>query len=290
MRILGLTVPLVFLFVFVFLASPGHAVDLKKIDRNLKVQPTYKTRFQKYCLLVFGKNAEKRIWLVRDGNDLHVDKNGNQILGEPGERFTSHSPTSTTDRVFHIPGISQTSSRTPVSQDLKVEFESSSQASMILSGPVEQRTGLSRRHALYFKSTIGQAPIVHFNGPLTLARYTDSVPLPENVETAFDRHTWLRMVVGSKGWGGGTFVAWNCKCRKGEPDLEATFVFPSGAPNVKLLVQDVVLDAYSSGYCLFGGPIQIPKAASSGTGEVTVAFPKSPEIQPGTMTFPVKSK
>ena len=43
--------------------------------------------------LVFGKEADTHIWLVLDGNTLHVDRNGNGDLTEPGEKQLNTNPT-----------------------------------------------------------------------------------------------------------------------------------------------------------------------------------------------------
>jgi hypothetical protein len=65
-------------------SAPGTAADLSKIDRTIKKEPAYKNK-PKYCLLVFGPQAEHRVWLVLDGDSLYVDKNGNGDLTEEGE-------------------------------------------------------------------------------------------------------------------------------------------------------------------------------------------------------------
>ena len=44
------------------------------IDRSLTEQPTYQSRSPKYCLLVFGPTAGTRLWLVLDGNIMHVQE------------------------------------------------------------------------------------------------------------------------------------------------------------------------------------------------------------------------
>ncbi len=44
--------------------SPAPAADLTKIDRSISKEPTYQTKAPKYCLLVFGLDANYRVWLV----------------------------------------------------------------------------------------------------------------------------------------------------------------------------------------------------------------------------------
>src|SRR5215475_2877580 len=65
-------------------APQGSAVDLTKIDWTIRKEPTYRTK-PRYALLVLGKKAETRIWLVIDDKTLYVDRNGNVDLTEEGE-------------------------------------------------------------------------------------------------------------------------------------------------------------------------------------------------------------
>ena len=72
----------------------GEDVDLRRIDRRIAKEPKY--HFQPhYALLVFGPNAERRSWLVVDGDGteansgrvLYLDRNGNGDLTEPDDRI-----------------------------------------------------------------------------------------------------------------------------------------------------------------------------------------------------------
>src|SRR5262245_22972882 len=66
--------------------APARAVDPGSIDRSLTREPDYQTRLPKYCLLVFGPEAKARVWLVLDGNDLYLDRDGTGDLSKPGNR------------------------------------------------------------------------------------------------------------------------------------------------------------------------------------------------------------
>ena len=69
----------------VLFAAPLSAADLTQIDRKIGKEPAYKSR-PKYCLLVFGAEAETRVWLVLDRDTLYVDRNGNGDLTGEGKR------------------------------------------------------------------------------------------------------------------------------------------------------------------------------------------------------------
>ena len=67
-------------------AGERKAADLSQIGRSIAKEPSYRTQEPRYCLLVFGREAKFRVWLVQDGDILYVDRNGNGDLTEPGKR------------------------------------------------------------------------------------------------------------------------------------------------------------------------------------------------------------
>jgi hypothetical protein len=62
------------------------AADLTKIERAIAKEPEYQTKNPKYGLLVFGSDAKVRVWVVLDGDVMYLDRNGNGDLTEPGKR------------------------------------------------------------------------------------------------------------------------------------------------------------------------------------------------------------
>ena len=74
--------------------------DLKSIERVIQKEPAYATKTPKYCLLVFGPEAKKHVWLVLDGESLYVDRNGNGDLTEPGKKQTPKKPDATDDETL----------------------------------------------------------------------------------------------------------------------------------------------------------------------------------------------
>jgi hypothetical protein len=60
-----------------------------KIDRTIAKEPAYRTKAPRYGLLLFGPEGKDRVWLVRDGDTLYVDRNGNGDLTEPGEKVAA---------------------------------------------------------------------------------------------------------------------------------------------------------------------------------------------------------
>jgi hypothetical protein len=72
--------------------ASATAADLTRIDRTIAQEPTYQSKSPRYGLLVFGPNADKRVWLVLDKDVPFVDANGNGDLTEPGERVKVQTP------------------------------------------------------------------------------------------------------------------------------------------------------------------------------------------------------
>src|SRR5262245_46854775 len=66
--------------------ATAWSADLTKIERTIAKEPVYQTKTPKYCLLVFGPEAKMRVWLVLDGKDLYVDRNGDGDLTGSGKR------------------------------------------------------------------------------------------------------------------------------------------------------------------------------------------------------------
>ena len=53
--------------------------------RKIAKAPAFKEAKQQYLLLLLGQKPSREIWVVRDGSDVYVDRNGNGDLTEPGE-------------------------------------------------------------------------------------------------------------------------------------------------------------------------------------------------------------
>jgi hypothetical protein len=83
------------------LACAANSQDVSKIDRTIAKEPPYTTKSPWYCLLLFGPEAKAKVWLVLDGDNLYVDRNGNGDLTEPGECFT-RAPD---DNFFRVPDL-----------------------------------------------------------------------------------------------------------------------------------------------------------------------------------------
>ena len=230
------------LFLANIAAVSAAAVDLTKIDRTIAKEPAYKAK-PKYCLLVFGQEAKMRVWLVLDGDVLYVDRNGNGDLTEKGELEADP------DGAYHLGHITEPGGQTK-HIGLLVRREKDG---MVLSctrtkGKYPQRSG----HVV-FASRSQEAPVIHFNGPVSvrfssaeaptdggkvgspavdaspkerlLQQLGKDIPLPG--ERRPNRVVSLGAVLGTPGLGEGTFVTYRARDILGQPNerivVEAAF-------------------------------------------------------------------
>jgi len=212
-------------------AAPLSAADLTQIDRKIAKEPAYKSK-PKYCLLVFGPQAQTRVWLVLDGDTLYVDRNGNGDLTEAGEKVTANKREGTDDDTYTFQAgdvrdgallhkelyVSVTSLTPYADQDefakALVTKDPKARAyhlSLYLEMPGRKGTGVGGRvhHRAFYVDVNGvlqfsgrpqDAPVVYFGGPL-------QVTLFGRHRLTVGRETQVELGVGTHGVGPGT-TAW----------------------------------------------------------------------------------
>jgi hypothetical protein len=210
-------------------------VDLSKLDRAIKKEPSYQAR-PKYCLLVLGPKAETRVWLVLDGEALYVDTNGNGDLTEPGKRLKVATPNqdpaafeeteiTAADGAkhpfrFHLYGwfalrSGKDDPQNPVEPSLDVTWKDG------------RRFGAwgDEQGALVFAARPQDAPVVHVGGPLQMG-FEVRHPLTKKGDGSYE----LNVGVGTKGLGKGSFahLVYNVIPEAAHP--KAILEFPNPTP------------------------------------------------------------
>jgi hypothetical protein len=214
----------------VLLLTPlAQAADLAKIDRTIAKEPAYQTKTPKYCLLAFGLDARSRAWLVQDGDTLYVDRNGNGDLTGDSKRVkvTQHSDSYrsfeagdlTIDGLTHT-GLSVTQMKaTPeaIRNDeewqrikrsgpepwmwwVRISAERAADDSRALPRKIGYVINGDGTGMLLFADRPQDAPIIHLNGPFTLALQDRKQRLIAGEQTM------LQIGVGPRGIGPGTFA------------------------------------------------------------------------------------
>ena len=245
-------------------AALAPAADLAAIDRRFVKEPTYQSK-PRYCLLVFGPEAQTRVWLVQDGDTLYVDRNGNGDLTEAGKsvkvKQSSDSYRSfevgdiTLDGLTHT-GLSVTQMKaSPESVGNDEEWQRIKK-----SGPepwmwwvritaeraADDKRDLPRKIGyiingdgdgmLLFADKPQDAPIIHLNGPFTLALQDRKQRLIPGEKLM------LQIGVGPQGVGPGTFAFVfypNTIPNDVYPDADITF--PSKSPGQAPIKQKFTL-------------------------------------------------
>lgn len=209
-------------------SSAAAAGDLAKIERKIVKEPAYRSK-PKYCLLVLGQEAKMRVWLVQDGNRLHVDRNGNGDLTEPDEKVAAEKrkDCDSDDRNFtfaagelreggkrHVNlsvsvrdlnpvgyGAKSLLERDPHARQYNVglEVEMPGYQGLGAGGRLVQGAGLDSKGLLQFADRPQDAPIIHFGGPWTMGLYRPTT-------LWLERSNNLDLVFGTPGLGAGSFA------------------------------------------------------------------------------------
>jgi hypothetical protein len=237
------------------LAPLAQAADLAKIERKIAKEPAYQTKTPKYCLLVFGLAAKTRVWLVQDGDTLYVDRNGNGDLTEDGKRVTLKQQNDsyrafdagdlTLDGLTHT-GLSvsqmkaspelvgndqewervKKSGPEPWTWWVRITAERSADDKRDFPRKVGYVINGDGTGMLLFADKPQEAPIIHLNGPFTLALQDRKQRLIPGDKTM------LQIGVGPQGVGPGTF---------------AFVLYPNTIPNDAYPEAEITFPAKSAG-------------------------------------------
>ena len=241
MKTLGLTAALL---VLLSGRQPAAGFDLSKIERRIVREPVYETGKPKYCLLVFGPQAQTRVWLVLDGKALYADRSGKGDLAGPGKRLKNAGLKDSKMVRYYTGPIIAADGKARYPDVIVFVFETGRANKEVLidvavpmgGGPGTYRQRVGQGSELQFADRPGDAPILHFDGPLNMA-----LEGPKQVFVPGDKPLPLRVVVGTPGLGRGTF-AWVIFDSKA-PSAVAQIAFPHRKAGGKPIVVEVPLKA-----------------------------------------------
>jgi hypothetical protein len=212
-------------------AGISHA-DLTKVERRIAREPKYSAT-PRYVLLVFGPEGRDRVWLVKDGDTLYVDRNGDGDLTGAGEKVIAKKGGSSEEEVrnfaagdLSVGGKKYVNLRVNVMPlkrmmfdeyakrpDMQAALKADPQASTlalavemeaphlkakgrvtVIAGPIDLNGPLVPARKP------ADAPIIHLGGPLSVTFYASRPTMRRNRSTDFV------LVVGTPGRGPGTFA------------------------------------------------------------------------------------
>jgi len=246
------------LTVLLWAARFGHTgpVDLSKINRTVHKEPTYRTRSPKYCLLVFGMKAKTLVWLVQDGDRMYMDRNGNGDLTEEGEhvkgeekrpRVTSVTKGERIEARFWNFDLGEVREGKLKHNACAVEIqhfelipeegERRTEDDTFVTLKLEGKRQQSAYGNFTFAARPQDAPVIHFNGPLTMATRFDEQVLKRGSEG-----TELRTAIGTPGLGKGTFAFLSTDAVPANVHPVAEIEFPAASENAKPIRSTFTLD------------------------------------------------
>jgi hypothetical protein len=209
------------------IAAPAFGGDLAKIDRTIAKEPKYQSK-PKYCLLVFGPEAKTRVWLVLDPDArlLYVDRNGNGDLREKGERVEPYEK-NIDIRSYRAGDIAGTDGK-PKYTNLSVVHLGTEKGAEGLafeegfSISVEVKGKAQYAQVKSFGDKPQNAPVVHFDGPLTFALFEANGQVFARGKEA----SALTVLIGTSGADRGTFASIACSAVPADVHPVAEIEFP----------------------------------------------------------------
>jgi hypothetical protein len=250
------------------LTPAAQAADLAKIDRTIRKEPAYHGKPQ-YFLLVFGPEAKKRVWVVLDGGDFYVDRNGDGDLTDAGEHGK-------------VPG------------EVDIEGDGKSRVTLQINPPNAEGTLVCMAYVQgrYIQDAAvkpagrpADAPVYHFQGPLRVDLVSPSKLVRGRP------NDYLTVLVGTPC--GGTdrgpewVMVWQSESIPPSVNPRMEIEFPSKKPGGSPIKTDVALRR--TGQAAFLATVRVPDEAGPGEAKVRLSFPdwKGFDVAPTVRGLPL---
>jgi hypothetical protein len=216
------------------LGPPLPATGLAAIPRVIAKEPVYEGK-PRYCLLVFGKDAKTRVWFVVDDKNHYVDFKGDGDLTFPGvRRSRGVADGGVTINQLTLPDGGRAR--------LRAQFHGDGTFEMVLGtrGDRAQFVGIGLMDKPTWGDKPANAPVIHFDGPMSFERYGPIVAIPRGKHN--DRRLSLRLMLGTPGLGKGTFASYDEICSENLGPVHAEIVYShKGRPAGEMFRQSVEL-------------------------------------------------
>ena len=177
----------------VLAAAEERSVDYRKIDRSISREPGYQSDEPLYGLMLFGREAALRVWIVLDGETVYVDHNGDGDLTAADERFATIGECKDVElrlsegkSRYTITTIGQYDDGEPARVHLMPYVD--------IAGPLEY----GQYGDLALEKSPQEAKLAHYDGPLTAGSTTISWELPAGLKLKTgEKPSELRAMVGT---------------------------------------------------------------------------------------------
>jgi hypothetical protein len=268
------------------------------IDRTLRREPAYATKPQ-YCLLLFGPEAKFHVWLVTAGEAFYADRNGDGDLTEPGKRIYSvgnfralyfsdpgmpfmYLPAPENERIYQVGDVFDAASRTWLNVTMR---RSGTLKSAVFEIMVDVRGKFHQLGKLpRFGDHPQDAPILHFNGPLTVGLFPSRLV---RRRAGNELAAWVGTNVPAGASGEPTRVV--------HDDAIPSYVFPiasiefPGDEQTGRHIYTTVPLNRRDGLVRFSGSVQVPEQAGRGSARMRLSAPnwRTGEVTAATVKIPI---
>ena len=259
-------------------ASRGQQFDsaqvtssiLARVERSLPRNAAFRTSVPRYCLLIVGPTAKTHIWLILDGEILHVVRD--RIVEE---RTLVTDPYCRKWRECLIGDVGEADS--PIKHRKLTLIVTNDLATLTLRS--DGRGMKDFRYIttnLTFAVTAQDAPVVHFNGPLQIRVFLTEEGPP-----------YMLAEIGTEGIGDGSFASIS-KSVSEQISTRPVADILLGTKDGSTKRQQVVL-VYEHCVDGFHGSVRVPPGIATGNAEVTVHFSKWKDgnLAPIALSIPV---
>jgi hypothetical protein len=218
-------------------SATAIAADSTTIDRRIAKEPVYQSGSPKYCLLVFGAEAKTRVWLVLDGDTFYVDRNANGDLTEENERIKVNG------REFEAGELlTEFAGKVKYARLRLQQFDPPEKGQEPLRMvSLEVRDKVRQYGIVPFADRPEDAPLLHFDGPLTMGFTDPDKQALESGATGSQITAWIGTPSPAKQRGATVFLDHS----QGVPsDIHpiASIEFPNQVPKGKPISITVVLN------------------------------------------------
>jgi hypothetical protein len=235
------------------LLPPARAADLAALPRTIAKEPTY-TGKPVYCLLALGAEAKTRVWVVRDGDTVYVDRNGNGDLTEADEKVAGTSETDEADGMkntvtdFPLGDLPKVGDKTPYSglslrrylfvpASPKIPTTDMSVVSVTLN-EVSTQSG-----APTFAPKAADAPVLHLDGPLTIRIPPNEKDEPCVFLKGGEGEQEITAQIGTAGLGARTWAALGYELVGDDVHPQAEITYPPAKAGGTPIVVKFALDS-----------------------------------------------
>ena len=263
------------------------AAEPQAKNRSIRKEPDYRTEDPRYCQLVFGPEAKQTVWLVIDGEDLYVDRNGNGDLTEDGERVTRRP--AFLGGGFVVPRLAVSDGKTTYTNLTACWDRQPPGGAKNYSVDVLADVNKQYCQWAYFEASATSpkdAPILHFGGPLEMVLHADKATLPNpGAEQQFGA------LIGTRSPTGHLVMVRNDRNLAPKADVhpvaEITFPGKAGADPIRV---KVALDQRCCN-ARFYSTLRTPAEVGPGKAKVLLSFPAWTEVMvaPATRELAVGS-